>query len=90
MNDDFISFAEVKRITGYSRAQIDRLEREPKYMGADPFPVRFVYGNRRVLWKRAEVIAWRDRRIKRDGTRLPPVPPKGSKKSPIPEATRRE
>lgn len=62
--DDWIDFAEVRKITGYSRAHIDRLEWDPKYKGDDPFPARFMYGNSRVLWKRTEVVAWVNRRIK--------------------------
>lgn len=82
METDFITFDEVHRLTGYSRAHIDRLEKDPKYMGDDPFPGRFRYGGYRVLWSRREVLSWLDRRIKRDGTRIPPVP---KKKRLIPE-----
>ena len=62
---DYIDFNEVHRLTRYSRAHIDRLEWDPKYMGDDPFPARLPYGNSRVVWIRTEVVAWALRRIKR-------------------------
>lgn len=74
MDADFIDFSEVHRLTGYARASIDRLEKDKKYMGDDPFPVRFRYGNFRVRWSRREVLSWLERRIRRDGSRIPPVP----------------
>jgi predicted DNA-binding transcriptional regulator AlpA len=87
MDADFIDFNEVHRLTGYSRAHIDRLEKHPTYMGDDPFPVRFRYGNFRVMWSRREVVAWLERRIRRDGTRIPPVPKKKREKdvAPVPQ-----
>ena len=82
--DDYIDFEEVKRITGYCRAQIDRLERVPKYMGDDPFPVRFEYGTRRVMWLKSEVRAWRLRRIARQLKPRPAPPRKGVRLPPLP------
>jgi len=64
LEDDWINFEEVHRITGYSRAHIDRLETVTKYMGDDPFPRRSMYGNYRVFWRRSEVVAWKLRRIR--------------------------
>ena len=70
--DRYIEFDEVSRITGYSRAHIDRLERDPQYMGDDPFPVRFLYGGR-CLWLEREVRGWKSRRLRRATPRLSPV-----------------
>lgn len=63
-DDDWITFEDVHRITGYSRAHIDRLEWNPKYMRDDAFPARSTYGGR-VVWSRRAVVEWRLRRIKR-------------------------
>lgn len=47
-----VSFSRVKKITGYSRSQIDRMEK------AGNFPRRVQRGRNAVGWFLHEVIAW--------------------------------
>lgn len=77
-----LSFDEVHEITGYCPAHIKRLETDPKYMKSDPFPARIVYGHR-VFWDEQEVLAWHERRKRRD-VKLPPVKRKKDMFPPLP------
>lgn len=63
--DRCIDFKELKTIVPYSRAHIDRLERDPKFMGDDAFPARVQLGKCRVCWMLNEVRAWLSRRPRR-------------------------
>ncbi len=69
--DRCISFKELKTIVPYSRAHIDRLERDPKYRCVDGFPARVHLGNCRCCWMLSEVLAWLKRKADK---RKPPAP----------------
>jgi predicted DNA-binding transcriptional regulator AlpA len=64
-NDRCISSKEVQTIVPFSRSHRDRRERDPKYMGTDPFPSRVQIGACRVCWMLSEVLAWLQRRADR-------------------------
>ena len=57
-----IGFKELRTIVPFSRASIDRHEKDPEYMGDDPFPRRVRISPCRVCWWLDEVLAWLERR----------------------------
>ncbi len=52
----------LRTVVPYSRQHVSRLERDPKYMGDDPFPARVQLGQCRVCWWLHEVVEWLERR----------------------------